>query len=83
MAVVQCTVCLFFEVFSLFPQLRFVTLLQTVENLSIEQFISQATIEALTITILPRAAWFNVSRLYSHCLNPVSYGFSDELRAVV
>ena len=50
---------------------------------SVEQFISEPAVETLTVSVLPRAAWFDISRLRSNSCNPFSYGLSDELRAVV
>ena len=41
-------------------------LLQGVENLPVEQFITQLPIEALVVTVLPRTARFNVDRFDSY-----------------
>jgi hypothetical protein len=41
-------------------------LLQGVENLPVEQLITQLPIEALVVTVLPRTAWFNVERFDSY-----------------
>ena len=57
--------------------------IEAVEDLSVEQFISEPAVEALTVSVLSRAAWFDISRLRSNSCNPLSYGLSDELRAVV
>jgi hypothetical protein len=41
-------------------------LLQGVENLPVEQLITQLSIEAFDVTVLPRTARFNVERFYSY-----------------
>ncbi len=56
---------------------------QRVEDLAIEQFIAQAGIEALDVTVLSRAARFDVGRLRPDCADPVLHRFGDELWAVV
>ena len=38
-------------------------LLQRVENLSIQKFISQTGVEAFNVAVLPRTAWRDISRL--------------------
>jgi hypothetical protein len=36
---------------------------QRVEDLAVEQFVAELRVEALTVTILPGAAWFDIGRL--------------------
>jgi len=57
--------------------------LEAVEDLAIEQFIAQAGIEALDVTVLSRAARFDVGRLRPDCADPVLHRFGDELWTVV
>jgi len=56
---------------------------QTVEYLTIKQFISELGIKAFKVSILLRAARFDVRRLCTNSSNLVSHRLSDELRAVV
>ena len=57
-------------------------LLQAVEDLAIEQFVAQAGIEALDISILPRAARLDVEGGDTKPTEPFADGMSDELRTV-
>ena len=54
-----------------------------VEDLSVEQFVSEPAIEALAVAVLPGASWLDVSRLSANCRNSVSDSLSNELRTVV
>src|SRR3954468_5679605 len=54
-----------------------------VEDLAIEQFVPEPGIEALEITILPRAAGSDIGGLGSDRRDPLLDGLGDELRAVV
>ena len=56
---------------------------QRIEDLTIEQFIPQASIEAFDVAVLPRAAWFDVSALGTHSGDPVLHRLGHELRAIV
>ena len=56
---------------------------QCVEDLAVEQFISQARIEALNIAVLPWAASFDVGGLCPDPSDPVLDSFGHELRPVV
>lgn len=56
-------------------------LLERIEDLAIEQFISKPRIEALNEAVLPRAAWSDVSGLGPDSSDPFLDGFGDELRA--
>ena len=58
-------------------------LFQSVEDLAVEKFIAQLRVEAFTVSILPRAARHDVSRLRSHGCKPFAKGLCDELRPVV
>src|SRR4051812_40439606 len=55
---------------------------QCVEDLAVEQFISQARIEALNIAVLPWAASFDVGGLCPDPSDPVLDSFGHELRPV-
>ena len=65
----------FFDDYLCFPK--------AVEDFSVEQFISEPTVKALAVSILPWTAWFDVGGLSSNSCNPVSDSLSNELRAVV
>ena len=52
--------------------------LQRVEDLTVEQFVAELRIEALTIAVLPGTAWFDVSGLGSHGCNPLADSLGDE-----
>ena len=57
--------------------------LQCVEDLAVEQFVSQFAVEAFAVTVLPRTARFNVSGLCSNGGDPIPQSLGDELGAVV
>src|SRR3954454_15419156 len=54
-----------------------------VEDLAIEQFVSQPGIEALDVTVLPRTARSDIGGLGSDRRDPLLDGLGDKLRAVV
>ena len=58
-------------------------LLQGVEDLPIKQFVPEAGIERLTVSVLPRQAGFNVGGFGPHRLDPVPDGLGHELRCIV
>src|SRR3954463_5356351 len=58
-------------------------LVESVEDLAVEQLVPEPGIEALDIAILPRAAWSDVGGLGSNRRDPLLDGLGDELRAVV
>ena len=58
-------------------------LLQRVEDLAVQKFISKPCIEAFAVSVLPWTAWFDVGGLSSNSCYPVSDSLSNELRAVV
>jgi hypothetical protein len=58
-------------------------LLESVEYLSVEQFISQLAIEAFVVAVLPGAAGFNVKGLNTHRGQPLTNGLGRELPAIV
>jgi hypothetical protein len=59
------------------------SLAQRIEDLTVEQLIAQARIEALDIAVLPRAAGLDVGRLGTDGVDPLLYGPGDELRSIV
>ncbi len=54
-----------------------------VEDLAVEQFVSQARVEALDIAVLPGAARFDVGGFCTNCGDPLLHRFGHELRPVV
>ncbi len=56
---------------------------ERVEDLTVEQLISQASIEAFHITVLPRAPWFDVGGRSTDCADLVAHRLGYKLRAVV
>ena len=58
-------------------------LAQSVEDLAVEQLIAKASVEALDVAVLPRAAALDVSGLGTDSRDPFLHGLGDELRSVV
>ena len=59
------------------------SLFQRVEDFAIQQFISQLSVEAFTIAILPRTSWLDVSSLGPDSGDPFSKCNGDKLRTIV
>jgi hypothetical protein len=57
--------------------------LQRVKDFTVEQFVAELRVEALTIAVLPWTAWLDVGGLGSNGSNPLADGFGDELRPIV
>ncbi len=82
-AIAQCTVGTFCVVVSppLFDQdLCFA---QAVEDFAVEQLVSEPAVEAFTVSVLPRAARFDVGRLGANGGDPVSDSLGDKFRPIV
>src|SRR5271169_6707323 len=58
-------------------------LFHRVEDLSIEELISELGVEALAVAVLPGRAGFDIQRLCSCVCQPLSQILGDELRAIV
>jgi hypothetical protein len=56
---------------------------QAVEDFPVQQFIPEAGVEALTVSVLPRRTGLDVGRLGADCRNPVPNSLSYKLWAVV
>src|SRR5450755_827100 len=56
---------------------------QRVEDLAVEQFVSQARIKTFDKAVLSRAAWRDVGGIGSDGRDPILHGLSHKLRAVV
>lgn len=56
---------------------------QRIEDLTVEQFIAEAGIEALAVTVLPRRSRLDVNGLCTGSSDPVADVLRDLLRAVV
>src|SRR5664279_3446261 len=56
---------------------------QRVEDFPVEQLITQLRVEALAVSVLPRAARHDVGGLGSDRRYPVTYGLGGELRTVI
>lgn len=54
-----------------------------VEDFAVEQNAAEPSVEALALSVFPRANGFDASRLCSDSVDPLPDGFGDELRAVV
>ena len=82
-AVAQCTVRSFRVVVS--PPLldQDLSLLEAIEDLAIEQFVSETGVEALAVSVLLWATRLNVGRAGTDSCNPVANCLRHELRAVV
>ena len=59
------------------------SLAQRVEDFAIEQFIAQACVEALDVSVLPGAAWRNVGGLGTNGCDPFLHSLGNELRAII
>ena len=57
--------------------------LQRVEDLTVQQFVAQAGVEALDVPVLPGTARSDVGGLSTDRGNSFLHGLRDELRAVV
>ena len=58
-------------------------LLERVENLTVEQLVSQSGVEVFDKTVLPGAARCDVGRLGTNRMDPLLDGLGDELGAIV
>ena len=58
-------------------------LAQSVEDLSIEQLIAKACIEALDVAVLPGAAALDICGFGTNSRDPFLHGLGDELRSIV
>ena len=58
-------------------------LLQRIEDLAIQTFISQLAVEALTVPVLPRTAGLDVQRLRAHRRQPLPQFSRNELWTIV
>lgn len=54
-----------------------------VEDLSVQQFVTEPSVEALNVAVFPRAAWLNEGGLGAKGFDPGSDILGNELRAVV
>ena len=54
-----------------------------VEDLAIEQFVSELTVEGLAVAVLPRAAGFDKERPHLQLAKPFPHGDGRHLRAIV
>jgi len=57
--------------------------LERVEDLPVEQFIAEASIEALDVSVLPGWSWLDIGRPGGDGLDPLADRFGNELRAGV
>ena len=58
-------------------------LLRCIEDLQVEQFIPRFAVEGLVVTILLKAAWFDVTCCNSHPAEPLSHRLGNKLWSVV
>ena len=58
-------------------------LAQGVEDFTIEQFIAQARIEALDVTVFPRTAWLDIGGFCADRCDPLLHSLGYELRPIV
>ena len=56
---------------------------QGVEDFAIEQFIAQASVEALDKSVFPRTAWLDIGRLCADRCDLLPHGLGHELRPIV
>jgi hypothetical protein len=65
------------------PLNKHLGLRESVENLPVQQLISEFTIEAFIAAILPRAARLNEQGLYPYSIQPAPHCFRGKLRTIV
>jgi hypothetical protein len=70
-------------VFSSPPFDEYLSFLQGIEDLSIQQFVSEFPVETFTVTVFPGAARFNVQGSHSCSFKPLTYRLGSEFRAVI
>src|SRR5207342_791923 len=58
-------------------------LIERVEDFAVEQFVSQLSVEALAVAVLPGASRFDVGGLGANRGDPVPNSLSDELGPIV
>ena len=56
---------------------------ERVENLPVQQLVSEAGVEALDVSVLPRTARRDIGRLGADRADPLPQGFGDELGPIV
>ena len=56
---------------------------ERIEDLAVEQLVTELAIEALHIAVLPGARPFDEGRLGAHRDDPLSHRLCDELRALI
>src|ERR1019366_5677478 len=56
---------------------------KVIEYFSIQQIVSELTVETLVVAVLPRTSRLNVERLYAKLRQPVLDLFRHELRPIV
>ena len=54
-----------------------------VEDLGIEQLVSELAVEAFIVAILPWASWLDEERFNANLRQPFPYGYCRELRPIV
>ena len=62
---------------------QYLRLSQRVEDLTVEQFVTQLTVKALNESVLPGTTGFNVQCRYADIAQPVSYSFGRKLRTII
>ena len=62
---------------------QYLRLRQRVEDLAVEQLVSQLAIKRFDVAVLPRAARLDIQRLYAKFVQPGSNGRGRKLRAVI
>jgi len=65
------------------PFYEHLRLFEGVEDLPIEQFISEFAVEAFAVAVFPRASWFDVQSSYSCSFKPFTYSLSGKFRSVI
>ncbi len=65
------------------PFYEYLSFLEGEKDLSIEHFVSELAVEALTVAIFPGATGFDVEGSYSCSFKPLAYSLGGEFRAVV
>ncbi len=56
---------------------------QCVEDLSVQELVSQLSVEAFVVTVFPRTSWRDVERLHTEPAQPPAHELRRELRPIV
>jgi hypothetical protein len=62
---------------------EYLRLPECVKDLSIQQFVSELTVETFTVAVFPGTPWFDIEGSYPCTVKPLAYSLGSEFRAVI